>query len=85
MLFVSGICTAYDAGAQNVRSVQTTTNPQPRQINNSTVIVIPKNETKNVNSNHFNTRQNENSNRTVRKVENSNQSQGNKRHVKRGR
>ena len=86
LLFVSGSFFAFEAVAQNVRSVQTSTNPQPRQVNNTPVIVIPKNEPNAANKEAARSGQKENSNSTVRKIENNNPSQGNKRQVnKRGK
>ena len=71
-----------DASAQNVRAIQTCTNPQSRQVNNSPVIVIPKKESNSATQ----SAPKESPNHTVRKVENMSAHQGSKRQVnKRGK
>ncbi len=83
-LLTGSIFTSY-TNAQNVRAVQTSTNPQSRPVNNSPVIVIPKNEGGNVNQSQQRNTQKENTPPAVRKVEGQNQ-QGNRNKVnKRGR
>lgn len=69
VLVFTGVFFACNADAQNVRAVQTSTNPQAKQINNSPVIVIPKSDAA-PQQNNVKERQPGNPNRSCRKVGN---------------
>ena len=79
LFILSGNFLALNADAQNVRAIQTSVNPQPRQINSNPVIVIQKKENNNQQQNTNREKQQGNPGHGVHKVENQNQGGDNRK------
>ena len=79
LFILSGNFFALNVDAQNVRAIQTSVNPQPRQINSNPVIVIQKKENNNQQQNTNREKQQGNQSHGVNKVENQNQGGDNRK------